>query len=114
MTVNFSYRAIPNLTLDPYGGHYNSPLYQNGRQNIHVSISQYLNHLEKLSWCLNIHFKDQVLQKDNNKYPNLTFDLNGAIFLNGRRNIHVLLSQFLIHVDKFCWCLNIHFLGQGL
>ena len=38
-----------------------------------------------------------------------------TIFKNGRRNIHVLISQFLIHVEKQkCWCLNIHFLGQGL
>ena len=36
-----------------------------------------------------------------------------AIFENGRRNIHVLLSQLLIHVEKQCWCLNIHYLGQS-
>ena len=40
-----------------------------------------------------------ITKKDNNKYANLT--LMVAIFLNGRRNIHVLISQFIIHVDNF-------------
>ena len=55
-----------------------------------------------------------ITKKTNNKYANLTFDLMVAIFKNDRRNIHVLISEFLIHVEKQCWCLNIHFLGQGL
>ena len=39
MAVNFSYRAILNLTLDLNGGYF--------FQNIHISLSQFLNHLEK-------------------------------------------------------------------
>ena len=41
-------------------------------------------------------FRTKYYKKDNNKYANLTFDLNG-----GCRIIHVLLSQFLIHVHNF-------------
>ena len=37
-----------------------------------------------------------------------------AIFKNGRRYTHVLISQFLIHVEEQSWFLNIHILGQGL
>ena len=40
MTVNFSYRAIPNSTLDLNGGHFSKWPPE------HVSISQFLNHLE--------------------------------------------------------------------
>ena len=35
-------------------------------------------------------------------------------FQNGRQNIHVLISPFLINVEKRSWCLNIHFQDQGL
>ena len=35
------------------------------------------------------------------------------LFQNGRQNIRVLLSQFLIDFEKF-WCLNIHFRDQRL
>ena len=49
------------------------------------------------------------------KYTNLIFDHLGIhVFQNGRQNIHVLLSQFLIHLEKIFCCLNIHFRDQGL
>ena len=67
MKVNFS--QILSLTLTV-------AIFQNGRQNIHYAISQFLHHLEKWSWCLNIHFQDQALH--NYKYANLGFDLNSG------------------------------------
>ena len=52
----------------------------------------------------------RIAKKDNYKYSNLIFDYRGShFFQNGRQNICVLLSQFLI-----VWCLNIHFRDQGL
>ena len=36
-----------------------------------------------------------------------------AIFQNGRQNIHVLLSAFLINVEKRSWCLYT-FSGPGI
>ena len=44
--------------------------------------------------------ESSITKKTNNKYVNLTFDLMVAIFKNDRRNIHVLISEFLIHVEK--------------
>ena len=49
-----------------------------GRYNIHASISQFLNHLEKRSWCLNIHFQDQELQTRQSQIRK--FDLNNGHF----------------------------------
>ena len=57
----------------------------------------------------------RIIKKDNNKYANLIFDHRGShFFQNGRQNIRVLLSQFLIDLEKRFWCLNIHFRAQGL
>ena len=42
MTINFSYRAIPNLTLM-------AAFFKNGRRDIHVLISQFLIHVDVVS-----------------------------------------------------------------
>ena len=56
-----------------------------------------------------------IAKKDNYKYSNLIFDYRGSHFFeNCRQNICVLLSQFLIDLEKRFWCLNIHFRDQGL
>ena len=90
-------------------------IFQNGRRNIHVLISQFLIHIEKKYWCLNIHFLDQGLQKDIYEYADLIFDHYGShFFQNGLQIIHALISQFLIDFENRSWCLNIHFRDQVL
>ena len=81
MTVNFSYKAIPNLTLDLNGGHVSKwpPRYK----CLNISV---LNHLEKKSWCLNINFLGQELQKKtivNTQILYLTI-VAVIVFKNGR------------------------------
>ena len=57
----------------------------------------------------------RIAKKDNYNYSNLIFDYRGShFFQNGRQNLCVLLSQFLIDLEKKNWCLNIHFRDQGL
>ena len=50
-------------------------IFQNGRQNIHALISQFLIALEKRSWCLNIHFRDKDYTRGNYKCANLIFKI---------------------------------------
>ena len=56
-----------------------------------------------------------IAKKDNYEYSNLIFDYRGShFFQNGRQNKCVLLSQFLIDLEKRFWCLNIHFRNQAM
>ena len=61
MTVNFSYRAIPNLTLDLNGGYFSQwpPEYT----CLNISVSKSLGQMILVSKYTNIYFQDQVLQK---------------------------------------------------
>ena len=57
----------------------------------------------------------RIAKKRQYKYSKLIFDYRGSHFLqNGRQNIIlcVLLSQFLIYLEKRFWCLKIHFRDQ--
>ena len=86
-----------NLIFDYRGSHF----FQNGRQNICVSLSRFLIDLENKNWCLNIHFRDQGLHKMQLKIPKFNIFISMVIiFRNGRQNIHVLISQLLINIEK--------------
>ena len=65
-------------------------IFQNDLQNIHVSIYQFLNQLEK----------GPSTKKTITIKQICPLTLMVAIFKNGRRNIHVSISQSLIHVEK--------------
>ena len=71
---------------------------QNGHQNIHALISQYLIDLETISWCL--HLRDQGLHKRQLQY-NLIF-FTSIVMAKKISNSHRNKS----------WCSNIHFQDQ--
>ena len=76
MTVNFSYRAIPNLTLDLNGGHFSKwpPEYT----CLDISVPKSLG---KMILVSKYTFSGpSSTKKDNNKYAKLTFNLKVAIF----------------------------------
>ena len=70
--------AIPNMTLDLNGGHFLKwpPEYT----CLIISLNP-TKSLRKVFFCVQIYiFKPKYYKKDNNKYANLTFDLNGDHF----------------------------------
>ena len=58
MTVNFSYRAIFNLTFDLDGRHFSK--WPPGYTCLNISVS---NPRRNCFWCLNIHFKGSRITK---------------------------------------------------
>ena len=67
-----------------------------------IYMFQYLSliRVEKKIWA-----KDY--KKRQLKSANLIFDHRGShFFQNGRQNIHVLISQFPIDLEKRSWCIS--------
>ena len=76
-------------------------IFKNDRRNIHVLISQFLIHVHNFFCVLTYIFWAKDYKNDSNKYANLIFYHGGShFFKNGRQNIRVLLSQFLIDLEK--------------
>ena len=97
MTVNFNYKAIPNLTLGLNGGHFSK--WPQEYTCLNISVSKSLGKMVLVS--KHTFSGPSITKKDNNKYANLTFEFNGGhFFQNGRVKMHVSISQFLIHVEK--------------
>ena len=82
-------------------------IFKNDRRNIHVLISQFSNpHRKTMLVSKHTFSGPRIAKKDNYKYSNLIFDYCGShIFQNGRQDICVLSSQFLIDLEKRFWCL---------
>ena len=71
-------------------------IFQNGRKNIHVSISQFLNHLEKWYWCINTFSGPSITKKTKT---------NTQIWPNYQRNNKcfkcLFFCIFVVHI--FIW-----------